>query len=117
MTITDEGKQLRSEIAKLRPDRRRRYSPPLRRQILDWVDRAMAAGMTEAECSRALSVKQWRFTTWRRVDLHTPESLALVPIDVPMMSTTSGIAIVTPPGYRIEGLALDQVVALLRELA
>jgi hypothetical protein len=121
MTIADEGKQLRTEIAKLRPDKRRRYSAALRARILDWVDRAVAAGMLETECSKALCVKTWRFIMWRRSDeraLKTEsESLALVPIEAPLLPVASGLSLVAPSGYRIEGLALDQIVALLRELA
>jgi hypothetical protein len=121
MTITDEGKQLRSEIAKLRPDKRRRYSAALRARILDWVGRAAASGMLESECSKAIGVKVWRFVMWRRFDERARKagraSLALVPIEAPPLSTTSEVSLVTPSGYRLEGLALDQVVALLRELA
>jgi hypothetical protein len=50
MTITDEAKQIRAEVGKLRPDKRRRYGDDLRRRILDWVGRAEAAGVPESEC-------------------------------------------------------------------
>jgi hypothetical protein len=130
MTIDEEGKQLRNEITKLRPDKRRRYGAALRARILAWVDRAGASGIDEVECSRRLGVKTWRFIMWRRrVDLiaerqqveqappveHAP--LALVPVEVPALLSASGITLVAPSGYRIEGLALDQAAALLRELA
>jgi hypothetical protein len=41
MTILDEGKTIRAEVAKLRPDKRRCYSDELQARILDWVGRAM----------------------------------------------------------------------------
>jgi hypothetical protein len=66
MTILDEAKQIRTEVAKLSPDKRRRYPEGLRRRILDWVARATAAGQLESECSKAIGVKTWRFTIWRR---------------------------------------------------
>jgi hypothetical protein len=130
MTIDDEGKQLRTEIAKLRPDKRRRYGATLRARILAWVDRAGVAGVDEVECARRLHVKTWRFILWRRrADLVAEREqaeqpahgerapLALVPVEVPALLTAATITLVAPSGYRIEGLALDQAAALLRELA
>lgn len=117
---------MRSEVAKLRPDKRRRYGVELRRRILDWVSRAGAIGVPELECSKAIGVKTWRFTLWRRIEARSPkpepelarEPLALVPIEMPVtLPMHSGISVVAPSGYRVEGLALDQVAALLRALA
>src|SRR5438132_14435574 len=65
MTIADEGKQLKSEVAKLRPDKRRRYPAELRRRILDWVARAEVEGLPIYECGRALGINTWRFQLWR----------------------------------------------------
>ncbi len=116
MTILDEAKLIRAEVAKLRPDKRRRYPDELRARILDWVARATAAGVFEHECSKAIGVKTWRITLWRRKPPAPPESMALVPIEVAPI-TAAPVAVVAPSGYRVEGLALDQVVRLLRELA
>lgn len=117
MTISEEAKQIRSEVLKLRPDKRRRYPGELRRRILDWVGRATAAGMMVHECSKAIGVKTWRFTLWRRAEQRSPrdESLALVPVETPPVAM-SGITLVAPSGYRVEGLGVEQVAALLREL-
>jgi len=133
MTPFDEGKLLRREVVKLRPDKRRRYPAELRQRILSWVDRVTDAGGTECECAKILGVKTWRFTAWRRWDAReaqdaqraseapraaaSPEPLALVPVEVPAFSMMPNPAIVTPAGYRIEGLSLEQMVAVLRELA
>jgi hypothetical protein len=118
MTIVDEGKQIRSEVAKLKPDKARRYSDVLRARILDWLGRATAAGMMESECSKAIGVKTWRFTVWRRARELKSESRALVRIETPDVELVgSGLAVVAPSGYRVEGLALAHVVVLLREFA
>lgn len=147
MTLHDEGKQIRSEVSNLRPDKRRRYPMDLRRRILDWVARAKAAGKLESECGHALGVKTWRLRSWRKAalpaaatgkdmqtiaatpalevadapmlevaDASAHDSLALVRIDVPEL-LPSGLSIVAPSGYRVEGLSLEQAVTLLRELA
>ena len=130
MTILDEGKQIRSEVARLRPDKRRRYPDELRMRILNWVDRSTTAGMMEHECSKAIGVKTYRFTLWRRaaasrrteqVATRKPrtESLALVRIETPLVQVAAPTlsVVVGPSGHRVEGLELAQVVVLLRELA
>jgi hypothetical protein len=147
MTLLDEAKQIRNEVAKLRPDKRRRYPEGLRRRILNWVERATDAGQFEHECSKAIGVKAWRFTLWRRLETRmaqaeaeaqaaqaakteaeartvnaeerTPEAepLALVPIAVSGFAMGSSMSLVAPSGYRVEGLSFEQVAALLRELA
>jgi hypothetical protein len=122
MTIFDEGRQLRYEAAKLRPDRRRRYPDELRRRLVDWVQRAITAGLTEADCGKLVGIKTWRFRCWRATpELATTkeqrEPLALVPIAITTTASSAGISLVAPSGHRIEGLTLEQAVALLRELA
>src|SRR5262249_58965506 len=97
MTIIDEGKQLRLEAAKLRPDRRRRYPSEFRRKVLGWVDRAVAVGFTEAECGKALGIKTWRFTCWKRAPALTEEAeasepLSMIPIGI--TSSTTGLTLV-----------------------
>jgi hypothetical protein len=122
MTIIDEGRQIRGEVAKLRPDRRRTYSSELKRRILDWVGRAMATGMLRSDCGHVLGIKSWRIKTWQEEPAPGPaeaqpqaQTLALVPIEMPTWA--SGPTLVTPSGYRVEGLAVEQIAALLRELA
>ena len=148
MTFLDEAKQIRNEVAKLRPDKRRRYPEELRRRILNWVERATDAGQLEHECSKLIGVKAWRLTLWRRLETRMAqaeadarkaeaelrmakakpdveaemgaaeaEPLALVPIAVSGLAMGSPLSLVAPSGYRVEGLSLEQVAALLRELA
>ena len=119
MKISDEARKLRDDVAKLRPDKRRRYGEALRARILDWVSRVEADGGSEVDCAKYLGIKTWRFRTWRqglaRSSSPELESLALVRIDTSAIA--SQIAIVGPSGYRVEGLSAAQVVAILRELA
>jgi len=118
MTITEEAKALRAEITKLRPDKRRRYGDALSQRILEWVDRAVADGMTEAACGHTLGIKTWRFRMWRDAMKIQSPPLALVPISA---VGTAGLGIrpvlIAPTGYRVEGLAMAELITLLRELA
>lgn len=126
MTFTEEAKQLRIEVARLRPGRGRKYTPALRRRIVAWVERAKASGMLEADCSQALGVPQHRFAMWREAEAVQPAvaaadaeptlSTALVPVQVPStIQVGLGLTFVSPRGCRIEGLSLEHAFALLRE--
>lgn len=124
MTIIEEGRALRSEISKLRPDKRRRYGAKLIQRILGWVARATAGGMTDTWCGELLGITTWRFRMWRErkpkneagppPDTAAAETLALVPITV--TAPFVGPTLVTPAGYRVEGLGVSELAALLREL-
>jgi hypothetical protein len=57
----------------------------------------------------------WRESD-RRAATKDTTSLALVPIDAPL-PLASPVVVVAPLGHRVEGLALHQIIALLRELA
>lgn len=119
MSILDEGRQIRNEVARLRPDKRRRYSPTLKARILDWHARAIASGeLFEADAAKLLGIRTWRITSWHREAARAePAALALVRVETPALEVPAGLAVVTPAGYRVEGLALAQIVTLLRELA
>src|SRR5688572_13869877 len=98
MTISDEGRLIRSDVQKLRPDRRRRYPDELRVRILEWVRRAVASGWIEAECGKALGVKTYRFQLWRReldAAAAKAEAVALVRSETePVISTAETVALV-----------------------
>lgn len=77
----------------------------------------MASGMTESECGHALGIKTWRFRMWR--ELPKAPTLALVRVEAPATELLLGgrPTLIAPGGYRVEGLALSEIVTLLRELA
>jgi hypothetical protein len=64
MTVVQEAKQIRIEVARLRPGRGRKYELGLRRRIMAWLARAKQSGMLEVECSRELGVPPHRFEMW-----------------------------------------------------
>jgi len=123
MTLSEETKQIRIEVAKIRPGRGRKYTAVLRRRILSWVDRAKESGMLDADCSQAIGVPQHRFEMWREYERRDASKseveagpMALVPVQTPStIQVGLGLTFVSPSGCRIEGLALEQAFALLRE--
>lgn len=60
----------------------------------------------------------WRIASWQdRAAARSKEAgVALVRIETPAGFASSHV-LVTPNGYRVEGLTLEQLSALLRELA
>jgi len=77
--------------------------------------------MPRSEAVRQLGMNNvWRIASWQdqvAAGRSNETGVALVRIDTPMALSSSGVVLVTPSGYRVEGLALVQVAALLRELA
>ena len=114
MTIEAEGQRLRREIALLPPGRTRRYSPELRKRTLRWVARARAAGMTQAGAGAEIGVPIQSLVLWRsRSAPPTPRARRIVPVEV-VADPSSQVAVVTPSGLRLEGLTIEQAIAVLR---
>ena len=93
----------------------RRYSRAQRRRILGWVERAVASGMTEHACTTQLGLSAKRLATWRAKEA-SPRKLVAVEVREDGTSAAS-ISFVAPSGYWIDGLSIDQAIALLREFA
>jgi hypothetical protein len=122
MRLLDEGKRLRAEVAVLPRGRGRKYPHQLRHRILDWVGRALAKGLTETDCGDALGIPMHRFEMWRESDRARETAIVLaeaptelVPVEVTGASE-GGLVLVAPSGDRVEGLTVEQVIALLKAL-
>lgn len=92
----------------------------------------MQTGMLESDCGSALGIPQHRFEVWRgyaqRSQAMAPvpepkpaEPMALVPVELApdtsrgIQLSSFGLALVSPRGWRVEGLSVEQAFALLRE--
>lgn len=133
MTLVGEEKLLRRWVEQQRPfGRGRTYSEALRRRIVAFLDAAKAAGKSEVECCKVLGVSPTSVSAWRRAGLGEvcdvpfgdpdeapaqPATKALVPVEVTPspVQLGGGLSLVTPGGFRVEGLSLEQAFALLRE--
>jgi hypothetical protein len=137
MTLSNEAKLIRRWIEQERPGRGRKYTPALRQRILAFVEESRRTGMSVREISEAIGVARDTIIGWLRtepallagvpaVSFEVPLDLAVEPVSkalVPVELTPStiqlggGLALVTPSGFRVEGLSLEQAFALVRELA
>jgi hypothetical protein len=128
MTLSEEAKEIRSEVARLRPKRGRKYKREFRQRVVDWYARAQESGMLASDCMHAVGLSIVLIEKWRDAErriaatmVPSPEvprpsaSTALVPVvmrdDLPFGPM---IAFSAPGGYRIEGLTLEQAIGLLR---
>lgn len=95
MTLTEEAKEIRNEVSRLRTKRGRKYKRLFRRQVVDWYSRALDSGMLAAECMQALGlslvlIEKWQDEERRIAATVVPdpvipratESTALVPVRV-----------------------------------
>ena len=118
MTLEQEGNRLRIELARLASSvHGRRYTPGVRALILGWVERAKREGISEAECGRRLGIPVRRFGEWRSL-ARREQAHEMVPVEVRDEETPSlGLMLVAPSGYRVDGLSVEQAIAMLRALS
>lgn len=139
MNVTSEERLIRRWIDQLRPfGRGRTYTPRLRERIIKFIELAKAAGINEVDCCKSIGVSPTSVRSWRRAEerelpseaaaeaaFETPLEISVEPLTkelVPIEVTPSplqlggGLSLVTPRGFRVEGLSLEQAFALVREL-
>lgn len=138
MNVKSEERLIRRWIDQLRPfGRGRTYTPKLRERIIKFIELAKAAGINEVDCCKSIGVSPTSVRSWRRAEerelpseaaaesaFETPPELSVEPLTkelVPIEVTPSplqlggGLSLVTPRGFRVEGLSLEQAFALVRE--
>lgn len=90
------------------------YRPELKARIIAYVEQRRSAGASQSAISREVGVK---WTTLRRW-LSKKPSTALVPVQVrdSVAESSPRLTIVSPSGFRLEGLDAREAVALFRTL-
>jgi transposase-like protein len=111
-----ELRSLRRQLAAHARGRGKRYAPDLRSRVTTWTQRAIADGARLASVARVLDIDDETLRKWLRKGSAT--STALVPVEVVAEEPPgrTGVRVVSPAGYQVEGLGLGEVVALLRVL-
>lgn len=131
MTLNEEAKQIRAEVAALNPGRGRKYTKALRERVLAYMERAREDGVFETEASKLCGVPLARIDAWRDAERELAANYVAPPVAPRATSETAlvpvrvrddypfgpSITFATPSGYRVEGLSLDQALGLLRAFA
>lgn len=115
-----ELEQLRELAAQPRDNDR--YPAELRRQAKRWAIRRRQEGAWWKEIAAEIGVSTSAVIRWTNAADDDNEkrlaSVALVPVHVvEPKARAADLAIVSPAGFRIEGLSLEQAVEVLRRLS
>ncbi len=114
-----ETAALKRELAKHEKGRGKRYPVELKARLVAHAEARRRAGVSYAEIADELGLA---FETIRRWCIaRTPRptsarSAALVPVEV-ISAPHAAVVIVSPSGFRLEGLDVAEAVAVLRALA
>jgi transposase len=114
--IEREARTVRQLVASL--GRRAKTTPVpagVRQRILTVAQRAAAAGWSQQAVAQAVGVSIGSLRHWA---LPLPGATAVVPVRVapPAAAGTAPLAVVSPAGYRVEGLDVATAATLLRTL-
>ena len=116
-----ELRVLRRELGRVERGRGRKYAEDLRRRITAWCRQRRAAGARLRELSVEVGISAESVRRWL-MGAEESDATALRPVEIVAATEQvprdgdPTIRIVTPRGYRIEGLAIGDVIAIMRVL-
>ena len=116
MTTTQEALRLKRELAVQERGRGKRYDRALRARIVAFAEHRRSEGRSWAAIATELG---GRFETIRRwCESRWPQrtALAVRPVEVVGDGGGTTLAVVSRSGLRVEGLTLDEAIAILRSV-
>lgn len=113
--MDDLGSELREALVKSRQGKVRWRCPAgLRDEVVSYVQSRRDSGSSVMEIAADLGVSDSSLTRWIAAEKNKNGRMTSVRVKEPAMS--SGVVLVTPRGYRIEGLNVADAANLLRSL-
>jgi transposase-like protein len=91
----------------------RRYSRQLRLDAVAYLKRKKRDGMSVERVASELGVSNWSLSRWSQESERRGE---VVPVEVTASEESAKLSLVTPKGYRIEGLSEERVLRLVERL-
>lgn len=122
-----EADEIRKRLAKL-PTRgnKRQYTAAVKQAVLDFVNRSVTSGQTEAASCKAIgmhqaTVNEWRSGPRRRASGKGTKGRTqkrVLPIEVEATASTpaQSLTLTLPGGAQVDGLELSHVVELAKAL-
>ena len=92
---------------------RRSWTTEEKQEFVQQARERIAAGETFSEVTRALEITQTSLRHWMR---QFSGPLALKPVKIIQTTAGAGVCLVTPDGFRFEGLDIESAVGLLERL-
>ncbi len=96
-----------------RSGRSLRYSRELRLDAVGYLKRRKRSGGTLQSAASELGVSCWSLSRWHRESLRLG---AVVPVEVTESEESTELSLVTPRGYRVEGLSEETLFRLVERL-
>lgn len=91
----------------------RRYSRQLRLDAVAYLNRKKRDDVSVDSVASELGVSNWSLSRWARES----ESLGeVVPVEVTASEESKELSLVTPGGYRVEGLSEERLLRLVERL-
>jgi transposase len=110
------GRELKQELAGAKGRQGTCFAPDLKARAARWISERRAAGATAAQIAEELGVASGTVLRWS-ADARLKQARALVPVQiVPDRGGNREVSVVSPSGFRIEGLSLTEAMTLLRAL-
>lgn len=110
-----QARSLRRQITQRERGRGKRYPRALRAQVTQWAQRQLSAGITIPVAAAAVGVATETLRLW--IQAAPRESRELVPVAVIAPSTAERtLSVVSPTGFRVDELTIQDAAALLRAL-
>jgi transposase-like protein len=103
-------------IAEHQAGRCKRYSAALRERVVAYAEARRGEGASFAAIATDMGLSTETLRLWRRRARGPGETRAMVPVHVVEEHGAQVVSVVSTSGYRIEGLALPDAIAVLRAL-
>lgn len=116
--MQEEAQAFREAVAEqvgTRKGHGKRYGEALRQRAVEFVAKARAQGMSVNACAKLLGVSDKTLYGWRRAERAGAAGFRRVEVSSPPWSQSDSTPVlISPSGWRLEGLEAEQLVALLR---
>ena len=111
-----EVEKLRRELDGVTGRRGPCFPADLKQRVAKWLAERRACGATVAELAQELGLARGTALRWSN-EFKSKGSRSLVQVEVvPEATPTSSYVVVSPSGFRVEGLSFAEAAALLRAL-
>ena len=114
-----EAHLLRREVLACERGRGKRYPEALGRRLRRWIRRRAVSGVSLREIAAEVGLSAETVRRWNEEAATASTALVRVEVDERFgaePATRHPLALVSPAGYRLEGLTVEQAAAILRVL-
>jgi hypothetical protein len=108
-----EAEKLRFELDRIGTRRGRCIAPELKQRIASWISTQRASGRSASEIAAELGISEGSVFRWSCA----MRTKAMVPVRVVADEVSEpSYVVMSPSGFRVEGLSIQDAARLLREL-